>query len=79
VPANLILLKSASVVGVFYGAWNARDPAGSATNFEEILDFYRAGRIRPLIGKSFPLADYAPAMRCLMNREAVGKVVVNVR
>jgi NADPH2:quinone reductase len=79
VPANLILLKSASVVGVFYGAWTARDPAGSAANFEEILALFSAGKIRPLIGREYTFTDYAAAMRCLMNREAIGKVVVKVR
>jgi NADPH2:quinone reductase len=79
VPANLILLKSCSVVGVFYGAWSAREPAGAAQNFQEILGFYEQKRIRPMIGREFTLADYAAAMRCLMNREAIGKVVVNVR
>ena len=67
------------MVGVFYGAWTARDPAGSAANFEEILALFSAGKIRPLIGREYPLTDYAAAMRCLMNREAIGKVVVKVR
>jgi NADPH2:quinone reductase len=78
-PLNLPLLKGASVVGVFYGAWTARDPAVSAANFEEILALFSAGKIRPLIGREYPLTDYAAAMRCLMNREAIGKVVVKVR
>jgi NADPH2:quinone reductase len=79
VAANLILLKSCSVVGVFYGAWSAREPADAAKNFQEILSFYEQKQIRPLIGREFALADRAAALRCLMNREAIGKVVVNVR
>jgi len=79
VPANLILLKSCQVVGVFYGAWSAREPAEAAKNFQEIIGFYEHGRIRPVIGRQYPLAEYAAAMRCLMNREAIGKIVVNVR
>jgi NADPH2:quinone reductase len=79
VPANLILLKSCSVVGVFYGAWSAREPADAAANFQEILGFYERGLIKPMVGREYPLTEYAAAMRCLMNREAIGKVVVNVR
>jgi len=79
VPANLILLKSCQVVGVFYGAWSAREPAEAARNFEEILDFYRRGALKPMIGRTFALTDYAAALRCLMNREAIGKVVVQIR
>jgi len=79
VPANLILLKSCSVVGVFYGAWSAREPAEAASNFQEILGFYERGLIKPMVGREYPLTEYAAALRCLMNREAIGKVVVNVR
>jgi len=79
VPANLILLKSCSVVGVFYGAWSAREPVEAASNFQEILGFYERGLIKPMIGREYPLSEYAAALRCLMNREAIGKVVVNVR
>lgn len=79
VPINLILLKSCQVVGVFFGAWTARHPDQAAANYQEILDFYRAGRINPLVGAEFPLEEYAAALRCLMERKAIGKVVVNVR
>lgn len=79
VPINLILLKSCELVGVFYGAWTARDPAAADANFREILDLYRAGKLQPLVGREYPLDQYAAALRCLMERQAIGKVVVNVR
>jgi NADPH2:quinone reductase len=79
IPVNLILLKSCQVVGVFYGAWTARAPDESNENFRDILAFYQQGKVKPMIGKTFALSEYAQALRCLMNREAVGKVVVNVR
>lgn len=79
VPINLILLKSCQLVGVFFGAWSARVPDEAAANFREILDLYRKGRIKPMIGAEYPLQDYAAALRCLMERKAIGKVVVNVR
>ena len=78
-PTNLVLLKSCQVVGVFYGAWTAREPLENAKNFAEILDFHSQGKVDPLIGASYPLEDFAPAMRDLMERRAVGKVVVKVR
>jgi NADPH2:quinone reductase len=78
-PINLVLLKSCQVVGVFYGAFSARDPVAAEQNFKEIMTMYTNGKINPLIGASYPLEDYAPALRCLMNREAIGKVVVAVR
>jgi len=79
VPINLILLKSCQLVGVFYGAWSARAPLEADQNFQEILELYGQGKIKPLIGREYPFAEYAAAMRCLMERQAIGKVVVNVR
>jgi len=78
-PINLVLLKSCQVVGVFYGAFTFREAAAAQQNFAEIMDMYRAGKIDPLIGASYPLEEYAPALRCLMNRQAIGKVVVQVQ
>lgn len=77
-PINLVLLKSCQVVGVFYGAFTARDPEATAQNFREILDYYSAGKIDPLIGQTFPLTDYADALRCLSERRAIGKVVIEL-
>ena len=36
-PLNLALLKGASMVGVFWGAWSARDPKNSQQNFKELV------------------------------------------
>lgn len=79
VPINLILLKSCQVVGVFFGAWSAREPEEAAQNFREILELQKQGKIDPLVGAEYALEDYAAALRCLMERRAVGKVVVNVQ
>jgi len=79
VPINLILLKSCQVVGVFFGAWSARAPEEAAQNFREILELQTQGKIDPLVGAEYALEDYAAALRCLMERRAVGKVVVNVQ
>ena len=77
-PINLVLLKSCQVVGVFYGAFIAREPEETAQNFREILDLYSQGKINPLVGQTFPLTDYAQALRCLSERRAIGKVVVEL-
>lgn len=78
-PTNLVLLKSCQVIGVFYGAWTARDPEGAAQNMREIVQMCTAGKLKPRIGAVFPMDQYAPAMRCLMERRALGKVVLEIR
>ena len=79
VPINLILLKSCQLVGVFYGSWSGRFRDEADANFEEILALYEAGKIDPLIGRTYALEQSAEAMRCLSERQAIGKVVVTIR
>ena len=78
-PTNLILLKSCQLVGVFYGAFNARFPQESQQNFAEILEMFEQGKINPLVGREFAFEEYIDALNCLSGRAAIGKVVLNVR
>ena len=79
VPTNLILLKSCQVIGVFYGAWSERNRAENSNNFSEMLKLFEDGKIDPLVGRSYPLEQYADAMNCLLERQAIGKVVVTMK
>ena len=63
---------------MFYGAFTAREPEQTAQNFREVMEFYSAGKIDPLVGQTYPLSDYAEALRCLSERRAIGKVVVEL-
>ena len=76
VPLNLTLLKSCSIVGVFWGAAVARDPKGHAQNVRELMELYAAGKIRPHVSERFPLARAGEAIAHLASRKAMGKVVV---
>ena len=79
VPINLILLKGCQVVGVFYGAFTGREPEENAQNWRDLADFWKAGKIAPLVSRKFAFEEHAAALRCLSGREAIGKVVVRVR
>jgi NADPH2:quinone reductase len=74
--ANLILLKGCSVVGVFWGAYANKDPAGNRANFEQLFKWLDEGRLRPLIARTLPLAEAAAALTMLERREVVGKVIL---
>ncbi|MEM7098751.1 MAG: NADPH:quinone oxidoreductase family protein [Pseudomonadota bacterium] len=79
VPTNLILLKSCQIVGVFYGAWTARAPQDNEQNFQEILQMVEAGKLKPLVGREYQFEEYAAALNCLDQRQALGKVVLNIQ
>jgi NADPH2:quinone reductase len=76
VPANLILVKNISVIGVVYGAQTERDPAYGASFVQDAADLYRRGKVKPHIGKVFPLAEAGAAMQGLLSRAYSGKIVL---
>jgi NADPH2:quinone reductase len=75
-PLNLALLKVASVVGVFWGAWAGAMPAEHRKNMQEIFDMFEAGKIRPHVAQTFALDDFLRAFDTLSGRKAIGKVVL---
>jgi len=74
--ANLILLKGCSVVGVFWGAFSARDPETNRKNFDQLFAWHSEGKLRPLISHTFPLERAADALNAVKNREVVGKAIL---
>jgi NADPH:quinone reductase len=76
VPANHVLLKNYSVVGVHWGPYSSRDPELIRTTHEELVRLHGEGAVRPLIGRRVPMAEAAQALVELGGRRTVGKVVV---
>jgi NADPH2:quinone reductase len=76
VPANLILVKNISVIGVVWGAQSERDPALISRNLAELLRWWEGGRLKPLVAKVFPLAEAGTALTALLSRRYAGKIVL---
>jgi NADPH2:quinone reductase len=75
-PLNLPLLKGASVVGVFWGAFEQREPAANARHLAQLMAWAIDGTIAPMVSARYPLEHGAAALRALLDRRVVGKVVV---
>ncbi len=75
-PLNLTLLKSSSIVGVFWGASVAREPELHKGNVRDLFKLYSEGKIKPRISHRYTLKDAGQAIRALMDRNATGKLVV---
>jgi NADPH2:quinone reductase len=78
VPLNLVLLRGCEIDGVFLGGYAARDRRAHRRHLDELMGWWRAGELHPHVSKTYPLAEAASALRDLMARRAVGKVVVTV-
>ena len=77
-PLNLTLLKSVSVIGVFWGAAVMRDPAAHAANMADLMGLYAQGKIKPRVSRTYPLEQAHEAIKALGDRAVMGKVVVTV-
>lgn len=75
-PLNLLLLKTASAVGVFWGQFVEKEPQRNIDNVNELFAWHAAGKLRPHISAAFPFAQTAAAIRHIAERKALGKVVI---
>jgi NADPH2:quinone reductase len=76
VALNRLLLKGASAVGVFWGAFVAREPKVNWENFQQLFAWYTEGKLKPHISHTYPLAQAGKALREMVERKVTGKVVL---
>jgi NADPH2:quinone reductase len=77
-PANIALLKEASIIGVWWGTWAARNPALQIQNMAEVAALVSAGTLRPETTQVFKLDDYKQAFEVISERRALGKVILQI-
>lgn len=75
-PVNLALVKEYAVIGVFWGNFTRFEPQAYADNMAELLQWYQAGKVRPLIEGRYPLGEAAQVLERVLGRGAVGKIVL---
>ncbi|MBY8977307.1 NADPH:quinone oxidoreductase family protein [Rhodobacteraceae bacterium NNCM2] len=76
IPANILLVKNLTVIGLYWGAYFRLRPKVMADSLAQLLAWHQEGKIKPHISNQIPLEDANEALRLLKAREASGKVVV---
>src|SRR5947209_6194576 len=56
IPLNLALLKGCDIVGVFWGAFIERDPAGQQANMADLVRWAAEGRLSAHVHAVYPLS-----------------------
>jgi NADPH:quinone reductase len=79
VKVNRLLLRNLTVLGIGIDPMEQRFPGTVRKLGDEITALAGEGKIRPLVGRRLPMEEGAEALRILDRREALGKVVVEVR
>ena len=77
IPLNLALLKGCDIVGVFWGSFIERDPAGHRANTEQLLQWCAQGKLSAHVHAVYPLAEAAAALKAIAARQVMGKIILH--
>jgi NADPH2:quinone reductase len=78
VPANITLVKNCSVVGVYWGAYAQKDPKVLMASLQQLFIWHAQGELQPFISKTYTLEQAPQALTDLMERRAMGKLVLEL-
>ena len=72
-----LMYRNQAIIGYWLSAWMQRtDRIAAAAS--ELMQFLAAGKLRIIVGQTFPLAQAAEAHRAIAERRTTGKVVLLV-
>lgn len=75
-----LMNRNAAVIGVSLGpALRRARPVLIKSELDDIFAMYAAGKIKPVISKSFPLDQATAAHQYIQDRKNIGKVILSVR
>lgn len=75
-PMNLVLLRSLDILGVYWGGWAQRYPAGYRANMAQIVQWFAGGTLSAHVDGVYPLEQAAHALHLIAGRKAMGKLVL---
>ncbi len=86
IPANIVLVKNISVLGVNFGAYvkdgadNARQRSAPKVQamMRELIGWMCKGNLQPTAAGIFELSEYAEAMASILERRSIGKVALRI-
>jgi len=78
IPINLPLLKRCSICGVNWGAHMGANPEEAPRVLGQLMSWIEEDRIAPAAGQLYPLEETGKAMMAMLNREAIGKIVIDI-
>ena len=76
VPANLLLVKNISVVGVYWGSYARNNPSVLMKSLVQLTQWLKDGQLRPHVSAVYSLDEATKGLEALASRQSVGKVVI---
>jgi len=68
--------RNVGIMGFSFGALRSADPDYVTKTAPRAIELIRSGKVRPPVGRTFPLAEAAEAHRLLASRQTVGKLLL---
>jgi len=78
IPANILLVKNIDVLGFYWGGYRKFAPDVMNESLRQIMEWAKDGKIKPHVSNVLPLNQANEALSLLSNRQATGKVVVDM-
>lgn len=75
-PLNLVLLKGASLIGVFWGDFAKREPEKNTAMMNTLTQMYNKQQIKPKIDQIMPMSELMTAYEKMNARSVLGKLVL---
>ncbi len=75
-PANIVLLRNRTVVGVDWGDWARNDHAGAVALTRDVLGRIGRGELHPPVPQVMPFEEASGALALLAGRKVGGKIVL---
>ncbi len=84
VAANIVMLKNIAVAGLNWGLYIGWSPGDNRAFYapraralwDQLVAWWREGRIAPVVHARYPLADFRAAMGEIRTRRAIGRVIL---
>lgn len=77
-PANHLLVKNISVIGVYWGGYLKFAPTTLSRSMATLFGWYQNGGLRPHVSHQIPLSRTQEALDLLRDRKSTGKIVVTM-
>lgn len=79
IPANHLLVKNCSVIGLYWGSYRKQAPQRVAESFRTLFQWFEDGKLKPHISHRLDFAQAVEALALLAQRKSTGKVVLTLQ
>ena len=76
VPLSIALFKNADIMGIELSDPEQREPGRNPEIVESLVKMFRDGKLKPQVTELYPLEHATQALRQLLDRRAMGRIVL---